>query len=161
MRADILETDVPGQTLIRVLAAAALSASALAGTALALALAAPAAAHAETLMPMAPRTFTLPAGPSPRIGPNLAADGDVAGNLIAPAAGASLRAGSPSAATPHFRLETDEGGVSTIYHVRDYDLRLEYGTVFAHGSLISGAVPGEPTGSLLRGRLMSRVVTRF
>jgi len=157
MRAELLvpvpAANLPGQTLIRVLAATALTASAIAGTALALALASP--AHAETLM--APRGFTLPAGPTHHIGPS---DGDSAA-LAAPGAALATRTTAARAAIPHFRLEADDGAVSTIYHVRDYDLRLEYGTVFARGALVSGAVPGEPAASLLRGRLMSRVVTRF
>jgi len=154
---DLLNDDLPGNALIRVLAAAALSTSALAGAALALALAAPTAARAETLtpLPMAPRTFTLPTGPSRQMGPSLAAEGEAAASLVTPLAA------TPRTATPHFRLEADDGAVSTIYHLRNYDLRLEYGTVFAHAPLVSGAVPGEPAASLLRRRLMSRVVTRF
>jgi len=156
MRTNLLDDNLPsrgGDALIRALAAAALSASALAGTALALALAAPSTAHAETLTPLRTSAFTLAAAPRSAFGPSLDAAGpdNLAVRLVPPAP-----AGRHSA-TEQFRLEADDSGVATVYHVHDYDLRLEAGTVFTR----TVAGPGQTPGSTMRGRLTGRVVTRF
>lgn len=162
MRTTHLPAQVPGSALIHALAAAALSASALAGAALVLSLCAPAAAHAETATlaagaaTAAPKGFSLAATPPRRFGPGLVTPAEESAILFAwPTTTPPAPARS---AIPQFRLEADDGSLSTVYHVRDYDLRLEAGTVFYNVA----AVPGQPTNpQTLRGRLMSRVITRF
>ncbi|MFC3173125.1 hypothetical protein ACFOD9_02550 [Novosphingobium bradum] len=136
---------VPGSGLIRALAGAALATSAFAAAALAAALAAPTEARAET----AGQHFGPAASMDERA--DFAAHPDRLPAMTLPVA-------ASRAPVAQFRVEADDGTVSTIYHLRDYDLRLEAGTVFYR----TAAVPGQPSNpGLLRGRVMSRVVTRF
>jgi len=151
------ETAVAGDTLIRTLAGISLTASAVAGAALAMALAMPAPARAGTLtIEPGARAFALAATPTPRFGPSVATAEDGANLLNRLAAGAPTP--TARAATPQFRLDADDGAVTSIFHTSAYDLRLEFGTVFYHAA----AVPGQHTPlETAHGRMMSRLVTRF
>ena len=134
-----LPDPLPGAALIRTLAGAALSASAIAAAALAVALSAPAPAHGETVIPgitAQQQAFSLPAPAAPRVGPGLGTTD------LLPAGPAPVT----RAAAPQFRLEFDDGESSA--RTASYDLRQEYGTVFDRTAV-------------MRGRLVSRVVTRF
>ena len=134
-----LPDPLPGAALIRTLAGAALSASAIAAAALAVALSAPAPAHGETVIPgitAQQQAFSLPAPAAPRVGPGLGTTD------LLPAGPAPVT----RAAAPQFRLEADDGGATD--RTASYDLRQEYGTVFDRTAV-------------MRGRLVSRVVTRF
>jgi len=136
-----LPDPLPGAALLRTLAGAALSASAIAAAALAVALSAPAPAHGETVIPgitAQQQAFSLPAPAAPRFGPGLGTTD------LLPAGPAPVT----RAAAPQFRLEADDGAVSTTDRTASYDLRQEYGTVFDRTAV-------------MRGRLVSRVVTRF
>jgi len=136
---------VPGAALIRTLAGAALTTSALAAAALAVALGAPGSARAGTVAPAQP------------FGPTLATSAGSGEGLVAATATPALPR-SPRAAAPQLRLESGDGAVATVYRIHDYDLRLEYGTVFYPAAALPGQPPSLVTQS---GRLMSRLVTRF
>lgn len=137
----------------------AVSLSAMAAAGLAAALTFPGAARAET--GGAPRAFSLTAEPAAPIGPQVeagAARFEQGTNLLGRLASAAA-APPRRFAVPHLRIESGtDNGVMAAYRLSDYDLRLEYGTVFYH----SAAVPFQRSDpQVLRTRLMSRVVTRF
>jgi len=115
-------TAEPSDNLIRTLAGVSLTASAVAGAALAMALAVPAPARAGTLVATpgdaAARAFTLPVAPAPRFGPaSVAAD---EGAYVLARLAASAPAMAPRAAVPQFRLDADEGAVTSTFHTTAY-----------------------------------------
>lgn len=138
---------------------AATAALALPGTALAAESAAIAAVPAGPLAAIAARpgqrAYSLPVIPAPRFGPSASAleDGAQLLHRLAAAPARPLKA-----AVPQFRVDADDGALTSTWHQAGYDLRLEYGTAFYR----TAAVPGQQ-GPLItmRTRLMSRVVTRF
>lgn len=135
--------------------AKALPASAASGGRAAIALPAPGPLVALAARP-GQRSYSLPAVAAPRFGPSagaLAEGGQALRRFAAAAPAQPLRA-----AIPQFRVEADDGTLTSTWHHDGYDLRLEYGTALYRAPTIAGR-----EGPLVatRTRLMSRVVTRF
>jgi len=142
--------------------AVSLSAMAAAVLAAALAFPGPAQAEASRAEPgAATAAFSLAAAAPTPIGPRFdpgAAPHEQDGNALTRLASAAAAPAPLRLAVRNLRVESADEGVMAAWHLSDYDLRLEYGTVFYR----TAAVPYQRAdGQLLRPRLMSRVVTRF